>query len=84
MESDDFTRHYIIRYLSARELVYPPPGARMYVKAGLWTLDWTHGLDYGLDYGPSFGLSRLMLPDVTVCKWLKLLFKVPWALAKAF
>ena len=25
-----------------------------------------------------------MLPDVTVCKWLKLLFKVPWALAKAF
>ena len=33
-----------------------------------WTLDWTRGLD--------FGLSRLMLPDVTVCKWLKLLFKV--------
>ena len=25
MESDDFTRHYIIRYLSARELVLPPP-----------------------------------------------------------
>ena len=24
MESDDFTRHYIIRYLSARELVLPP------------------------------------------------------------
>jgi len=24
MESDDFTRHYIIRYLSARELVQPP------------------------------------------------------------
>ena len=23
MESDDFTRHYIIRYLSARELVLP-------------------------------------------------------------
>ena len=45
-----------------------------------WTLDWTRGLDYGL----SFGLNRLMLPDVTVCKWLKLLFKVPWALAKAF
>ena len=26
MESDDFTRHYIIRYLSARELVLPPLG----------------------------------------------------------
>ena len=24
MESDDFTRNYIIRYLSARELVLPP------------------------------------------------------------
>ena len=24
MESDDFTRHYIISYLSARELVLPP------------------------------------------------------------
>ena len=24
MESDNFTRHYIIRYLSARELVLPP------------------------------------------------------------
>ena len=24
MESDDFTRHYIIRYLSACELVLPP------------------------------------------------------------
>ena len=24
MESDDFTRHYIIRYLSAHELVLPP------------------------------------------------------------
>ena len=24
MKSDDFTRHYIIRYLSARELVLPP------------------------------------------------------------
>ena len=24
MESDDFTKHYIIRYLSARELVLPP------------------------------------------------------------
>ena len=24
MESDDFARHYIIRYLSARELVLPP------------------------------------------------------------
>ena len=22
----------------------------------------------------------MMLPDVTVCKWLKLLFKVPWAI----
>ena len=62
----------------------PPIVTRVYVKAGLWTLDWTRGLDYGLDYGLSFGLSRLMLPDVTVCKWLKLLFKVPWALAKAF
>ena len=28
MESDDFTRHYIIRYLSARELVLPPLWAR--------------------------------------------------------
>ena len=25
MESDDFTNHYIIRYLSACELVLPPP-----------------------------------------------------------
>ena len=24
MELDDFSRHYIIRYLSARELVLPP------------------------------------------------------------
>ena len=24
MESDDFTKHYIIRYLSAREFVLPP------------------------------------------------------------
>ena len=24
MESDDFTRHHIIRYLSTRELVLPP------------------------------------------------------------
>ena len=24
MESDNFTRHYIIRYLSARDLVLPP------------------------------------------------------------
>ena len=51
-------------------------------------MDWTRGLDYGLDYGLSFGLNRLMLSDVradvTVCKYLKLLFKVPWALAKAF
>ena len=31
-----------------------------------WTLD--SGLDYRLDYGLSLGLSRLMLPDVTVCK----------------
>ena len=37
------------------------------IKAGLWILDWTHGLDYGL----SFGLRHLMLPDVS----LKLLFK---------
>ena len=26
MVSDDFTRHYITRYLSARELVLPPLG----------------------------------------------------------
>ena len=24
-------------------------------KAGLWTLDWTHGLDYGLKFGLGFG-----------------------------
>ena len=33
MESDDFTRHYIIRYLSARELVLlntPPETGRSY------------------------------------------------------
>ena len=45
------------------------------VKAGL---DWTHWLDYGLDYELSFGLRCLM--QVV----LKLLFKVPWTLAKAY
>ena len=27
------------------------------VKAGLWTLDWTHGLDHGPIFGPSSGPS---------------------------
>ena len=30
---------------------------RVCVKAGLWTLDWTHGLDYGPIFGPSSGPS---------------------------
>ena len=29
----------------------------VFVKAGLWTLDWTHGLDYGPIFGPSSGQS---------------------------
>ena len=38
MESDDFTRHYIIRYLSARELVLPPlasPHNVLVIEAGM-------------------------------------------------
>ena len=47
MESDNFTRHYIIRYLSARELVLPPlipknnPIVRMATKSSL-TSSWHH------------------------------------------
>ena len=40
MESDDFTRHYIIRYLSARELVLPPLGPACQQRPRDVTLDW--------------------------------------------
>ena len=34
------------------------PPIRISAKAGLWTLEWTHGLDYGLIFGLGFGLKR--------------------------
>ena len=37
--------------------------ARVSVKPGLWTLDWTHGLDCGLRLGLDFGL---MLSSMTI------------------
>ena len=45
------------------------PRARSYLgvgaKAGLWTLDWTHGLDCGLRFGLDFGLMPRAMTTIS-------------------
>ena len=40
-------------------------GQRVGAKAGLWTLDWTHGLDCGLRFGLDFGLMRRAMTTIS-------------------
>ena len=35
---------------------------QVFIKAGLWTLDWTCGLNYGPIFGPSSGRSTTTIP----------------------